>query len=113
MTISDPRLAGQLLQPGEEPRFFDDVGCLANYLSRSAGHLRGAVAYVTDHRTGEWIRASRAVYVRHPLLDTPMGSHLVAYADAQSREKDDALRDGETAAAANIFGEAGPPDGQP
>jgi len=28
MAVSDPRFAAQLAAPGEEPRFFDDLGCL-------------------------------------------------------------------------------------
>ncbi len=113
MTISDPSLAGQIVQPGEEPRFFDDIGCLANYTARSERSLKGAVAYVVDHKSGEWVRASRALYVRFPSLDTPMGSHIVGYADERSRAADTNLKNGEPVAVSKVFGAGGPPDGPP
>ncbi len=32
MAVSSARFASQIVAPGEEPRFFDDLGCLAAYL---------------------------------------------------------------------------------
>ncbi|HXX29207.1 MAG TPA: nitrous oxide reductase accessory protein NosL, partial [Myxococcaceae bacterium] len=74
MLVSDPRTAAQLVAPGEEPLFFDDVGCLARYLAEHPGR-RGAVAYVADHRTGAWVQASSAEYILQASVATPMGSH--------------------------------------
>lgn len=87
MPVSQPALAAQLVAPGEEPAFFDDIGCLSRFLARQAAP-RGAVAFVTDHRTGEWVRADLAVYARVPSIDTPMGSHLVAHRDLASQAAD-------------------------
>ena len=64
MTVVDRRFASQLVVPYEEPRFFDDMGCLSNYLSRQAALPAAAVVYVADHRTGAWIPAHAAVYTR-------------------------------------------------
>ena len=36
MPVSDPRLAAQLAAPGEEPVFFDDIGCLRDFLREHA-----------------------------------------------------------------------------
>jgi copper chaperone NosL len=86
MTVLDAKLAAQLVGAGEEPRFFDDIGCLAAYLG---GHPSdGATAYVADHASGQWIEASHAVYGRDPALATPMNSHLFAHASAQARAAD-------------------------
>lgn len=87
MVISDVGFAAQIVAPGEEPRFFDDLGCLRDYLAVSPlpGH---AIIYVADHRTHAWIEASRAVFVSAPAAETPMGSHLAAYADEDSRKAD-------------------------
>lgn len=93
MAVSDARTAGQIVAPGEEPAFFDDLGCLASYL-KAREMPRGAVAYVADHRTKAWVRAATAVYARLPDLDTPMGSHLVAHADTASRQADEEARGG-------------------
>jgi copper chaperone NosL len=90
MAISNQRFAAQIIAPGEEPRLYDDIGCLADGIKR--GDLRAmgkqAVAYVADHRTGDWVKAPDAVYTRVDALDTPMGSHVIAHADASSRAAD-------------------------
>ena len=90
MTIASPRLAAEIVAPGEEPRFYDDIGCLVEGINR--GDLRemgdGATAYVADHRTGAWVSAADAVYTRADSVQTPMGSHLIAHADAPSRDAD-------------------------
>jgi copper chaperone NosL len=110
MAVSDARFAAQLVAPGEEPRFFDDVGCLRDHL-KSAAVPPGALAYVADHRTRAWVRAGQGVYTRAPGLETPMGSHLIAHSDAASRAADDDARAGAALGAAEVFGPAGPPGG--
>ncbi len=104
MAVSDARFAAQVVAPREEPRFFDDVGCLRDWLGERGGVPRGAVAYVADHRTKGWIRASAATFTRVPGLQTPMASHIVAHADAASRERDPDARGGEQVSAAEILG---------
>ena len=104
MTVSDPNLAAQIAAPGEEPRFFDDIGCLKEYLAGGATSPRGAVACVADHRTGEWVRADRALYTRVPELATPMDSHLMAHADLASRDRDPGAQGGASAPASEVFG---------
>lgn len=105
MMVSDPRFAAQVVSPGEEPLFFDDIGCLANRL-RNVQRAAGAAVYVADHRTRDWIPASEAVYTRVDSLATPMGSHLIAHADAASRDQDPDARGGVTVAAPEILGDA-------
>ncbi len=109
MPVSDARLASQIAAPRQEPVFFDDIGCLKDFLARSAVP-EASVAYVADHRTKAWVRASRALYTR-AAVETPMGSHWIAHADAASRDADPAARGGINVAASEIFGPAGPPDG--
>ena len=111
MAASDARFAAQLVAPGEEPRFFDDIGCLRDYLKGATVVPTAAVAYVADHRTKTWVRAAAAVYTRVQGLETPMGSHLVAHADAASRGADPDAKGGETLSATEVFGPAGPPGG--
>ena len=111
MPVSDPHLAAQIAAPGEETKFYDDIGCLRDDLRRSAPPAPGAVAYVADHRTAAWVRASTAVFSRCPALETPMGSHLIAHADAVSREADSACRGGTPLSAGEIFGPTLPTEG--
>jgi copper chaperone NosL len=109
MQVSAQKLASQLVGPGEEPRFFDDLGCLSTYLQTHAAP-RGAVVYVADHRTGEWVRAAVAVFTRVPALETPMGSQTIGHASATSRDLDRAAAGGEPIDRSALFkGEV--PDG--
>ncbi len=113
MAVSDARFAAQVVAPREEPRFFDDVGCLRDWLRGGHRPPPRAVAYVADHRTKGWVRAAAATYTRVPALETPMGSHLVAHLDAASRDADAAAAGGTPVPAAEVFAPARPPDGAP
>ena len=88
MAVSDARTAGQIVAAGEEPLFFDDLGCLASYLAGQQERREGAVIYVADHRTKAWVRPPPPSIPGVPGLDTPMASHLVAHADTASRPAD-------------------------
>lgn len=111
MAISDAHFAAQLVAPAEEPRFFDDIGCLRDFLDAAALPSE-AVAYVADYRTKAWVRADRALYTMLPALETPMGSHLIAHADAASREADRAAAGGTPLTASEVFAPPGPPGGR-
>jgi copper chaperone NosL len=111
MTVSDPRLASQVLVRGEEPRFFDDLGCLAKFLEEQ--QPPDAVVYVADHRTGEWAPAARAVYSRLARASTPMASGLIAHATLESRAEDAAAVGSEIVAAAVVLGRGAAKGGQP
>ena len=112
MAVSDLRFAAQLIAPSEEPRFFDDIGCLATFLKSGGAPARGQVAWVADHRTKQWVRASSAVYTKVPGLLTPMNSFLVAHADATSRDADDSAKGGTARSVIDVFGPQGVPDGR-
>jgi copper chaperone NosL len=103
MAVSEARFAAQVVAPGELPRFFDDLGCLSTYLRGGRAPAEAAV-FVADHRSRAWVRADAAVYTRVPAMPTPMGSHLIAHADAASRDADGAARGGTPVPAAEIFG---------
>ena len=91
MIVSDARMAGQIVAPGEDPLVYDDIGCMARAIGggKSADH-----AYVADHRTGDWVPARTAAYTHVPTLPTPMGSHIIAHADDESRRADPAAAGG-------------------
>jgi len=105
MAVSEARFAAQLVARGEEPLFFDDIGCLRAFL-RSGEAAPARTAYVADHRTRQWVSAERAVYTRVPGLSTPMGSQLVAHADAPSRDLDPSARGGSPVPVAEVLGAA-------
>jgi copper chaperone NosL len=107
MLVSDPRTAAQLVAPGEEPLFFDDLGCLGRYV-REHPPRRGAVVYVADHLTGKWVPAREALYVLQPAASTPMGSHLLAYGTPSSRDLDPVAQGGRPVPVGDVLGETSP-----
>lgn len=104
MAISDARFASQLVAAAEEPKFFDDLGCLASYLRSTKSLPRDGRVYVADHRTKAWVPAAEAVYTKVPGIETPMGSHVIAHADPASRDDDPDARSGEPIAREALFG---------
>ena len=103
MSVSDLRFAAQLTAPGHEPKLFDDAGCLRDWLKepREAAEW---TAWLSDHRTKEWVKAKDAVLVRDPAIQTPMSSGLVAWANADSREQDPAGKGGTPVPVAEVVG---------
>ena len=95
MTIVSRATAAQIVRAGDEAVFFDDLGCLRDYLRRQP--LPGdAVVYVADHRTGEWLNARAAVFTKTTVV-SPMASGLLAHADTTSRDADPAAAGGSQA----------------
>jgi copper chaperone NosL len=111
MAVSNQRFAAQIVAPGEEPLFFDDIGCLSTYVQQTPGLARDAVAYVADHRTGEWVPAGTAIFTSVPGLDTPMASHLIAHDTAESRDADPLARGGSGVRLSKLF-PGGVPEGR-
>ena len=111
MPVSDPRFAAQITAPGELPQFFDEPGCLGEFVRAGQVKRQDAVAWVADHRTGTWVRADRAIYTRVPTLATPMNHKLVAHENAPSRDSDPDTKGGHPVDLQEIFGPKGPPTG--
>ena len=103
MTVSDRHLAAQIVASGDEPKFFDDLGCLSQYLATQPIASDAAV-FVADHRTGDWVPAERAVFSRLTLRSTPMASGLVAHESTASRAADAAAAASTIVPAAAVLG---------
>ena len=110
MPVSDIHFAAQITAPGELALFFDDAGCLGEFVKGDKAKA-GSLAFVADHRTGSWVRADRALYTRVPTLSTPMNHHLIAHENAGSRDADPDARGGLAVEPREIFGPKGPPAG--
>ena len=110
MAIADAHLAAEVVAPGEEPRQYDDIGCLAADLQKRGAPDR-ARAFVADYRSGTLVPAGDAVYSRADSIATPMGSHLVAHADAAARDADARVRGDARLTAREVFGADGLPGG--
>lgn len=107
MSVSDLRFAAQLTAPGHEPKLFDDAGCLRDWLKKPREEAPWT-AWVTDHRTKEWVKAKDALLARNPAVLTPMNSGLVAWSSAASRDQDPASKGGTPVAAAEVIGPFAP-----
>lgn len=94
MVVSNAMTAAQIVAPLENPIFFDDFGCLRKHLDDTPGLSPKAALFVTDHRTGEWVRADRAIYTRAKAVAAPMGSPVIAHATPASRDDDPAAQAG-------------------
>lgn len=84
MLVSDLRAAAEAVYADEDPRFYDDVGCLA--ADREAAGGRSEL-YVETGRG--WVRAGEALYARPEAARTPMGYGFVAFADRREAESRD------------------------
>ena len=104
MAVSTQRFAAQLAAPSEEATFFDDIGCLRDFLKQQGPLPPGTIAHVADHRTGEWVPATQALYTKSQGVATPMASGLIAHRDVASRDRDQATRGGTPVPVADILG---------
>jgi copper chaperone NosL len=103
MAIVSQQTAAQIVAAGDDPVFFDEVGCLRDYLRRQP-LAPDAVAYVADHQTGRWVDARHATFTQTRAA-TPMTSGLLAHADAASRDADPAARGGVAVPATAVVGQ--------
>jgi copper chaperone NosL len=80
MIISDPRYAAAARQ-GPEVWRYDDIGCMLAHAGPAIAEGKAA-GFARDAGTEQWLGARVAVYVRSASVQTPMGSGIVAFADA-------------------------------
>lgn len=85
MTIMDARFSAQAISETGKVFAFDDVGCLATWLTESPPPV--ASLWVWSMVPGEgWLQAEQAVYARTDSLRTPMRSGLAAVAPGASAD---------------------------
>lgn len=82
MVISEARFAAAYrLEDGTEKKF-DDIGGMLKH-GQETGEVAGAVAWVHDFSTEEWVEAAAAFYVPTLSVATPMAHGIVAFSDHQ------------------------------
>lgn len=79
MAISDQRFASEIVEENGTAHKFDDLGCLAQYRSRTKG-LEVAGVFLKDYETGDWVPEAAGTVVEAG-VSTPMGSGRVAFGD--------------------------------
>jgi copper chaperone NosL len=75
MAIADPRFSAEAITTTGKIIVFDDVGCLAAWLSENRAVES---AWVSSFVDGRWLLASSAVYLKTDSLHSPMASGMVA-----------------------------------
>lgn len=88
MMVSDATAAAQAVFAAEDPRFYDDVGCLVKDSAAWKGRVR---AYAPGDGGQRWLEAERAFYGRPLVARTPMGFDFVAFetlAEAAEQDRD-------------------------
>ena len=106
MGVVDRRFAAQVTAPGAEPKFFDDAGCLRDWL-KDPKEKAPWTAWVSDHRTKTFVPAATAVFTKSATVQTPMSSGILAHADAASRDQDPAASGGTPLSASEVVGPFG------
>lgn len=87
MLISSTATGGQIVSANEDPRFYDDIGCLAaDVAADSAGHRAATRIYVRLSGRDEWIEAETAHYAQLNEAQTPMGSGVLAFRTADEAQ---------------------------
>jgi len=105
MGVTDARFASQVVVAGDEPRFFDDLGCLTRYLADPVNaNPTNAAVFVADHRTTRWVRADQAIFTRVDALQAAMGSHIIAHESTMSRDADPDAKNGAAVERGTVLG---------
>ena len=85
MFVSEPIYAAAYQAGGNDPRVFDDIGCMLDALRRETASP--IVIWLQDAGGAGWIAADQASVVASAQLRTPMNGGLLAYADAAAAEQ--------------------------
>lgn len=112
MVVSEHAFASQIVAPGEEPQFFDDLGCFRSFLDGAPKIAAGSVTYVADHLTKAWVRADQAIFVEAVTTRAPMGSPILAFGTSASRDADPDAAVGKALTLDAVFGAHRVPGGQ-
>ena len=85
MLVSEPAYAAAYHAPGQEPRVFDDIGCMLEAIRHETASP--ITVWFQDAGGGGWLSADQAIFVDAPRIQTPMHGGVVAYGDAAAAEK--------------------------
>jgi copper chaperone NosL len=101
MIINEARFAAAYVTEAGQTRRFDDIGGMVAYTDEISED--GAVFWVHDFDTEEWLKAEEAFYVESQ-QQTPMGFGIIAFADQQRAEQWAMENDGVILSFSDLFG---------
>lgn len=85
MFVSEPQYAAASQMDGEEPRLFDDLGCLLDALRQTATPPAGI--WLQDAGGSGWIDGGAAAFVTGSRVRTPMSGGVLAYRGVAAAER--------------------------
>ncbi len=88
MMITDSQFASQLVTEKGKVYKFDAIECLAVYYRNHSEQFEGAKLWVTNYKkSGEWLNARKAQYVKSDVVKSPMGESLLAFPSQEVAKK--------------------------
>lgn len=85
MFVSELVYAAAYQAPGNNPRVFDDIGCMLDALRHETASPIDV--WLQDAGGAGWLAADAAIFVASAGMRTPMSGGVLAYADATAAEK--------------------------
>lgn len=85
MAISDRMFAGEIVKEDGEAFKFDDLGCLRAFV-RKEGGPKGMRLFFRAMEKDEWIKAESATLVKATMIQSPMGSGMIAFSERKNAE---------------------------
>ena len=85
MYVSEPVYAAAYQVGDNDPRVFDDIGCMLDAVESEAASP--ITIWLQDAAGSGWLNAGDAFVVASPRIRTPMSGGLLAYADAAAAQK--------------------------
>ncbi|MDR8393181.1 nitrous oxide reductase accessory protein NosL [Aliifodinibius sp. S!AR15-10] len=85
MMIMDPRFASQMVTETGKAYKFDAIECMEAYLEEGNVESASAKLWVNDfNNPGNWLDASEAIFIKSEVIQSPMGSSLLALESQQA-----------------------------
>lgn len=84
MILSDRRFGAEFVSNKGRIYKFDDVEELGRYLE---AHPQAGQAYVTDGESGNLVPAETAAFILAEAIQSPMGSHVMSFADRTAADR--------------------------
>lgn len=78
MAVSQRDFAAQAVVAGQNPRFYDDIGCLILDLNNLLTGVPRAL-YVSEFGSGEWLDVETAFFAFSNTIQSPMGYGAAAF----------------------------------
>ena len=104
MAVSEKQYAAQFITKDGEAHKFDEIGCMREYLKTKQERGQVAAHFVADYKSGKWLKAEEAHFVKSAELATPMSGNIVAFQTPAEAQAAATNYQGEPLSFADVFG---------